>query len=161
MHIETVPAKKYYGPHAVGSVVLVDGHPHHASTKDCKIFRRLVEGTLVTSTSCVCRICSCKVSCTERKPFLLGTMESAAVLVATDKELNTRVAAGEIPAFRLFSDQRLENSGDSRTANDWFYEQATKLPKDHNRMMHWLCQVPIMEIVEKENRWQRKSARRA
>jgi hypothetical protein len=161
MHIETIPAKKYYGPHAVGSVALVDGQPHHASKQEIKIFVRLLGGTLIPSGNCVCGICSCKATCVEKKPFLLGTMESAAVLVATDKELNTRVAAGEIPAFRMFSAERSENSGASRTANDWFYEQAAKLPKDHNRMMHWLCQVPIMELVEKENRWQRKSAKRA
>ena len=161
MRIETVPAKKYYGPHAVGTVALVDGHPHHASKQEIKIIVRLIEGSLIPSGNCVCGICSRKDTCEEKKPFLLGTMESAAVLVATDTELNKRVAAGEIPAFRMFSAERSENSGASRTANDWFYEQATKLPKDHNRMMHMLCQVPIMEIVGKENRWQRKNARRA
>jgi hypothetical protein len=34
---EIVPAKKYYGAHATGSVLLRNGHPeYHASTREVK-----------------------------------------------------------------------------------------------------------------------------
>jgi hypothetical protein len=156
MHIETLKAKKYYGRHAVGSVVLVNGHISlHAPDIECKTFVRVLEGSLIPTDKPVCGVCSCKSTCEEQKPFLLGTMESAAVMVVTDKELNERVVAGEIVAFRMLC--HAKTSGPIQ----WYYEQSQKLPRDHNRMMYVLCQVPIMEIVHRENRWKRKSARRA
>ena len=41
MHIETLSAAKYYGPHATGKVVLVNGHPAlHDSARECRIFEK-------------------------------------------------------------------------------------------------------------------------
>lgn len=34
--IEILSAKAYYGPHATGHVVLVDGHPNHFTGKDSR-----------------------------------------------------------------------------------------------------------------------------
>jgi methenyltetrahydromethanopterin cyclohydrolase len=42
-HCELLPARNYYGPHATGSVVLVNGHPEfHGKTKDAKAFYKRV-----------------------------------------------------------------------------------------------------------------------
>lgn len=163
MQIKTLKAKKYYGRHAAGSVVLVDGHTSlHASDSECATFVKVLEGSLVPFGKPVCGICSCRATCQDQKPFLLGTMESAAVMVVTDKELGERVAAGEIAAFQLITAKQSTIVGlQTQTIAKLYYEQAAKLPRGDARAMYWLCQVPIMGIVVKENRWQRKSARRA
>ena len=42
-HCELVPARTYYGKHATGSVVLVNGHcEFHGKTKDAKAFYKRV-----------------------------------------------------------------------------------------------------------------------
>jgi hypothetical protein len=42
-HCELVPAKKYYGKHATGSVVLVNGHcEFHGTTKEAKEFYKRI-----------------------------------------------------------------------------------------------------------------------
>ena len=39
--IEVLPAKEYYGNHAIGSVVLINGHvEYHATTKESKAFAK-------------------------------------------------------------------------------------------------------------------------
>jgi hypothetical protein len=46
-HCELILARKYYGKHATGSVVLVNGHPEfHGPTKEAKAFyTKLTGGT--------------------------------------------------------------------------------------------------------------------
>lgn len=43
MHIERLPARKYYGPHATGSVVLVNGGvAYHGKPWDAVAFEKLI-----------------------------------------------------------------------------------------------------------------------
>ncbi len=42
--IEVLPAKKYYGPHATGVVVVVNGHPaFHGTSREAKLFVKGLE----------------------------------------------------------------------------------------------------------------------
>lgn len=49
MMIETLPARRYYGRHATGTVVLVNGQPHHFTGKgsacDARAFVAAIKAT--------------------------------------------------------------------------------------------------------------------